>query len=321
MTDPTHVPQRARRGRTQWRRAVLAGVAAAALVTAVHGEGDATKDRLELLLRDDDLGMSHGVNAALAELVATGMPFSASVMFACPWYQEAVEILRDQPQVSVGIHLTLNSEWRHYKWGPVLGGSRVPSLVDAHGHFHTSQADLAAAGPDLGEVRQELQAQIERAVATGLDIDYVDYHMLTALSTPELRAVVEELARHHGLGMSRYFGEPSASLWDVEPRHKLTRLLQVVEQLRPGRPNLVVLHLGVDTPEMRALVDVNYTPDPYRVAQHRSAELAAITSPAFARALVSRGVELVTYRDLVERLGLESMAAPPSTGYSMGDED
>ncbi|MGB6647711.1 MAG: ChbG/HpnK family deacetylase, partial [Bacteroidota bacterium] len=44
--------------------------------------------------------MCHGVNAALEKIVSTGIPFSASVMFACPWYQEGVEILKRAPHVS-----------------------------------------------------------------------------------------------------------------------------------------------------------------------------------------------------------------------------
>jgi predicted glycoside hydrolase/deacetylase ChbG (UPF0249 family) len=308
------------RQRPAWRSIALA-LALATVPLLAGSAGAATAEAsVQLLLRADDIGMNHSVDAAIARLVATGLPFSASVMFACPWYQEAVEILRDQPQVSVGIHLTLNSEWQHYKWGPVLGRSRVPTLVDADGNFHTTEADFAAAHPDLDEVRQELRAQIERALATGLDIDYVDYHMLTALSTPELRAIVEDLAREYGLGMSRYFGEASASLWDVAPERKLTELLRVVDRLRPLRPNLVVLHLALDNPEMKALVDANNPSDPYRVAEHRSAELAAVTSPAFRQALAARSVELLTYRDLVDRLGLDALHAPESSGYSMGDD-
>src|SRR5258708_36697388 len=64
----------------------------------------------EILLRLDDVGMNHSVNSAIARVAGAGIPFSASVMFACPWYQEAVEILRKHPQVAVGVHLTLNSE-------------------------------------------------------------------------------------------------------------------------------------------------------------------------------------------------------------------
>src|SRR5437879_7141307 len=63
-----------------------------------------------LIIRTDDAGFSHSANMALQKLIDTGLPLSASVMFACPWYQETVEILKRHPAVAVGIHLTLNSE-------------------------------------------------------------------------------------------------------------------------------------------------------------------------------------------------------------------
>src|ERR1700744_5217601 len=95
----------------------------------------------KLLLRLDDIGMNHSVNMAVKKRAETGLPFSASVQFACPWYQEAVEILKKYHQVSVGVHLTLTSEWKNYRWGPVTGRTAVPSLVDSDGYFpHTSRA-------------------------------------------------------------------------------------------------------------------------------------------------------------------------------------
>lgn len=278
--------------------------------------------RVELAIRCDDIGMCHTGNTAIRKLVETGIPFSASVMVACPWYLEAAEILRDQPQVSVGIHLTLNSEWQHYKWGPVLGPSQVPSLVDENGHFHATEAAFAAGEPDMGEVEQELRAQIERARRAGLRVDYLDYHMLTAVSTPALREVVEGLAGEYGLGLAMYFDERSASLWDVAPEKKFKTLIDIVGRLLPGRPTLLVMHLGLETPEMSALVDVNNPRDPFRVAQHRQAELDALTSPAFRRAISDRGIRLVTYREIIERHGLAAMARPQGApGYSMDDEE
>ncbi|MDH3745889.1 MAG: ChbG/HpnK family deacetylase, partial [Acidobacteriota bacterium] len=171
----------------------------------------------------------------------------------------------------------------------------------------------------LDEVRSELRAQIERGRKAGLEIDYLDYHMLTAVSTPELRTIVEELAREYGLGLATYFGERSASLWDVAPEKKLSRLLQIVGLLPPDRPNLLVMHLGIENPEMSALVDLNNAADPFRVAIHRQAELEALTSPAFRRAVSETGVRLVTYRDLIARHGLDAMVRPTRAGYSMED--
>jgi predicted glycoside hydrolase/deacetylase ChbG (UPF0249 family) len=270
----------------------------------------------QLVIRCDDVGMSHTVNMAVRELLETGMPFSTSVMITCPWYLEAVEILKANPQIGVGIHLTLNSEWKDYKWGPVLGAAKVPSLVDENGHFYPSEAEFAAADVRLEEVEMELRAQIERALTAGLRVDYLDYHMLTAVSAPELRTIVEKLASEYGLGMSRYFGESSVSIWADAPADKLTSLLRHMRDIQPGL-SMLVIHLGMETPEMSAMVDMNYEADPYRVAIHRQAELDAITSPAFRAVIEEAGIELVTYKNVVSEMGLESMAPPEDlTSYS-----
>ncbi len=117
-----------------------------------------------------------------------------------------------------------------------------------------------------------------------------------------------------------YFNERSASLWDTAPGKKLSTLLDIVGRLLPGRPSLLVMHLGLETPEMSALVDVNNPTDPFRVAQHRQAELEALTSPAFRQAISARGIELVTYRQIIERRRLATMVRPQGApGYSMDD--
>src|SRR3989441_10353550 len=175
--------------------------------TAVFSQAGATaragtSDPVSLIIRSDDAGMSHSVNMALQRLMDSGLPVSVSVMFACPWYQETVEILKRHPQVAVGIHLTLNSEWKHYRWGPVSGREAVPTLVDTAGYFFQSAEALYKNHPDVRQVEKELRAQIERARRSGLKIDYVDYHMGTATRSPEFREVAERLASEFGLGMS-----------------------------------------------------------------------------------------------------------------------
>src|SRR5438128_1672428 len=78
-------------------------------------------DKIPVLIRCDDIGMCHSVNVAAEEVLKKGFPVSMSVMVACPWFTEAVEMLKKYPNVSIGIHLTLNSEWKQYRWGPVSG--------------------------------------------------------------------------------------------------------------------------------------------------------------------------------------------------------
>jgi predicted glycoside hydrolase/deacetylase ChbG (UPF0249 family) len=269
--------------------------------------------RPELLVRIDDIGMNHSVNLALAQLADTKMPLSASVMFACPWYQEAVEILKKNPQISVGVHLVLNSEWKYYRWGPVLGAQAVPTLVDSVGYFLPSSDAFLASHYDLGEVERELTAQVQRATRSGLKIDYVDYHMGTAVATPELRAVVERVATTFNVGISRYFGESPHSMFDTPIARKEVAFHALLDSLTPGAVNLVVVHAAQSTPEMRVLVDMNNptqntTAGEPLMAMHRQAELEMLLK--FARGPDAKRVTLTNYATVIARQGRASMRPP-----------
>jgi predicted glycoside hydrolase/deacetylase ChbG (UPF0249 family) len=274
----------------------------------------ANSEQVDLVIRTDDAGMSHSVNMALERLIATGLPISVSVMFPTPWYQETVEILKRHPEVSVGIHLTLNSEWKNYRWGPVLGRTAVPSLVDADGYFFPSSADLYQNNPDLREVEKELRAQIERARQSGLKIDYVDYHMGTVLRKPEFRDIAERLAKEFGLGMSQYFGETSHDpQYSAAPPAKIDSLLAMIDRLRPP-VNLVVTHVGIDDSELGALLDMNTSGPLPDMSKTRQGEMNALTSQRFKDALKARNVRLLTYRQLIAIQGLQSMRRPVPEG-------
>ena len=254
--------------------------------------------------------MSHSVNMAIERLIATGLPVSVSVMFPTPWYQETVEILKRHPDVSVGIHLTLNSEWKNYRWGPVLGAAAVPTLVDADGYFFSSTDALYQNHPDLKEIEKELRAQINRALKSGLKIDYVDYHMGTAVSHPEYRDVTERLAREFGLGMSGYFGETrhDSQYWAAPPK-KADSLVAIIDRLHP-RFNLVVTHVGLDDSELGALLDMNTANPLPDMSRNRQGELDALSSRRFSEALKEHHILLLTYRQLIAMQGLQSMRRP-----------
>ncbi|HUF28821.1 MAG TPA: ChbG/HpnK family deacetylase [Gemmatimonadaceae bacterium] len=269
-----------------------------------------TPEQVYLLIRSDDFGMSHSVNRALQRLIETGLPVSVSVMFACPWYQETVEILKRHPDVSVGIHLTLNSEWKNYRWGPVLGGGAVPTLVDADGYFFQSGEALYGNDPDLQEIERELRAQIERARRSGLRIDYVDYHMGTVVRRPDVRQLTERLAREFGFGMSGYFGETmqSPQYW-AAPQSKIDSLVAMIGRLQPGFHG-VITHVGIDDAELGALVDMNTDNPLPEMSRNRQGELDALTSRRFREALEARNIRLLTYRQLIEMHGLQAMRRP-----------
>jgi predicted glycoside hydrolase/deacetylase ChbG (UPF0249 family) len=257
-----------------------------------------------VLLRSDDFGMSHSVNLALAEMIKTEIPFNASVMMACPWVQEAADMLQDAPQVAVGIHLTLTSEFEQMKWGPIAGKLAVPSLVDERGYFRASVRDFLLSDYDLKEVEIELRAQIERAMAMKMKVDYLDHHMGIARSTPEIAAVVEKLADEYGLVISRYFDETPSDAWGAPVSDKLKVTLDKLDHLDENRINLFVFHTAAANPEINVLDDLNTTlmTDPVTgesiIGKHRSTELKVFLSPEFKEHL--QGKKLITYKYLKE---------------------
>ena len=280
----------------------------------IHSVLIAQNNPPKLLLRLDDNGMNHSVTMSIQQVAETGIPFSTSVMFACPWYQEAVAVLKKYPKISVGVHLTLNSEWKHYRWGPVLGQMAVASLVDSNGYFLSSSSAFLKIKYKLNEAEQELTAQVERAILSGLPIDYVDYHMGTATSTPELRAIVERIAKKCKLGISRYFGENYQTMFAVSVENKKEEFLKRLAGLSKDKVNLMVMNVAQATPEMNALVDMNnsdqHSDTKPLVAMHRSAELNTLLSMEFQKMVKNGEVKLVTYRDLVKEEGLEKMKSP-----------
>jgi hypothetical protein len=192
----------------------------------------------------------------------------------------------------------------------VLGRTAVPTLVDADGYFFPSSAALYQNKPDVREIERELRAQIERALKSGLKIDYVDYHMGTVVQYPEFRDVTERLAREFALGMSGYFGETmdSPQYWAAPP-NKGDSLVAMLDRLKP-RFNAVITHVGMDGPELGALLDMNTSNPLPEMSKNRQGELDALTSPRFRDAVKARNIRLMTYRQLIDMQGLSAMRRP-----------
>jgi len=269
-------------------------------------------EQIPVLIRCDNIGMCHAVNEAAKKVLETRMPVSMSVMVPCPWFSEAVELLKRYPNVSVGIHLTLNSEWRQYRWGPVSGAQTVPSLVDSVGLFFPTRNLLFAHEPKLSEIETELRAQINKALNAGLKIDYVDYHMGAAVSTPETRAIVEKLASEYKLAISRYYDEDEVLGWYLaSPASKLDSMIVNLKMKLGENPKLMVCHIGLETPEMNALEDVNPN-GPKDMSKHRNAELNALISAEFQKLVHGAKYRLVNYGMLKQEKGLKVMRRPNS---------
>jgi predicted glycoside hydrolase/deacetylase ChbG (UPF0249 family) len=277
------------------------------LSIAGSAQNGSSSEKIPILLRLDDIGMCHSVNMAAKQVLETGMPVSMSVMVPCPWFTEAVEMLKQYKNVSVGIHLVLNSEWKNFRWGPVSGAAAVPSLVDSLGNFFPSRSLLFGNNPRLSEIETELRAQVDRALRAGLKIDYFDYHMGAAMQTLETRAIVEKLAKEYNVAISRYYDEINVEGQYTAPiSSKLDTLTARVRSLQPGGTKLFVFHIGLDSPEMGAMEDLNPF-GPKEMSKHRYAELTALLSPSMQKLLNDPRYRLVNYKMMNEEKGLQSM--------------
>src|SRR6476620_1329819 len=120
-----------------------------------------------LIIHADDLGVSHSENEASIQALEKGAVNSGSIMVPCPWFPEIAAYATAHPDADFGLHLTLTSEWRLYKWGPTLPRDQVPGLVNARGYFYGSVEDVGKHA-SLSEVEHELRSQIERAKEFGI---------------------------------------------------------------------------------------------------------------------------------------------------------
>ncbi|MBO1003954.1 polysaccharide deacetylase family protein [Pseudogracilibacillus auburnensis] len=128
-----------------------------------------------LIIHADDFGMCHATNQAIIQLMNEGAISSTTLMVNCPWSLEAAKAATNNSTFDVGVHLTLTSEWDHYKWGPVNKNGNVHTLVDELGHFPANLEKVAQA--DREQVREEIIVQIETAIKMGIDPTHLDSHM------------------------------------------------------------------------------------------------------------------------------------------------
>jgi predicted glycoside hydrolase/deacetylase ChbG (UPF0249 family) len=158
---------------------------------------DPGKGKKVVVIHEDDVGMTHGANMAFVELSALGTCSSGSVMVPCPWFPEAVDIAKADAGLDLGVHLTLTSEKKPYRWRPLTAPSPAAGLTNELGCFW----------PDVPAVRRhaaaeaveaELRAQIEMALAVGIDVTHLDAHMGTALC-PEFVEIYVRLGRDYKL--------------------------------------------------------------------------------------------------------------------------
>ena len=270
-----------------------------------------------LIVHADDLGMAHSINMASIKGLESGLVSSASIMIPCSWLPEIAAYARTHPGADLGLHLTLTSEWSLYRWGPVLGKERVPSLLDSSGYLYHLENE-AAEHMDVKEAEAEIRAQIARARALGIQPTHLDSHMGTLYQSKALFETLLRVARENKLPVrvsKEWFAAasfmpsmlgPDDVVLDrtisIEPRiapEDWSRFYaDAIKGLQPGVTDMIV-HLAYADEEMKGVAFAH----PDWGAEWRQRDFEFVTSDAFRKLLQENNVKLVTWRDIGKLVG------------------
>jgi predicted glycoside hydrolase/deacetylase ChbG (UPF0249 family) len=264
-----------------------------------------------LIIHADDLAVAHSVDQASFEALDKKTVTSASVMVPCPWLEEVGRYAKSHPEADLGLHLTLTSEWKIYRWGPSESKDKVTSLLDSSGYLWPD-TEPAAKNIRAEEAERELRSQIDRAKAAGIRPSHLDSHMGVLFTRPDLFAVYVKVAHENKLpflaaripGASK---EMLAVLSDkdiildaiemvppeVASKDWKSYYLNVIKNLKPGLTELIV-HLGHDDSELQTVT----LDHPDYGSAWRQRDFEVMSSPEFRKALEENHIILVKWNEL-----------------------
>ena len=275
-----------------------------------------------LVVNADDLGLHLDINRGIERAHGEGIVRSASLSAAGDAFDDALELCRRNPELDVGIHLTLVEE------RPLTDPERLGRLVTAEGRFVSGYAALfprVISGAVSEEtVRRELTAQVERVIEAGIRPSHLDAHQHVHL-LPRVWPVVTDIARRHSIPWIRVprfrpvnAGSPSfvvtalrcaMNVLQHRRRRSLSvgrspdatpalgfaghltrdRILRDLDRIPAGLVSELVTHPGVQSPELEAS---------YRWGFDWDGETAALTDPNLRASLEDAGFRLTTFAEL-----------------------
>ena len=273
------------------------------------------RDSKLLIIHADDLAVAHSQDSASFDALDRNAVTSASVMVPCPWLSEVADYAKSHPDADLGLHLTLSSEWKTYRWGPVASKDTVPSLVEPSGYLWP-EVQPAIQHIKADDAEREIRAQIELATAMGIRPTHLDSHMGVLFERPDLFAVYVKVAHEYKLpflaeltpdvpaalrsllsdkdivldSVVMAFPEVVAADW---PRF----YSNTIRNLKPGVTEMIV-HLGHDDAEMQAVM----VDHPDYGSAWRQRDYNVVTSPEFRKALEDNHIILIKWRDLKKLL-------------------
>jgi predicted glycoside hydrolase/deacetylase ChbG (UPF0249 family) len=268
-----------------------------------------------LIIHADDLAVAHSEDSASLDALDRHAVTSASIMVPCPWLTEVADYAKTHPDADLGLHLTLTSEWKTYRWGPIASKDTVPSLLDSSGYLWPD-VEPAVRNIKADEAEREIRAQIEHAVSMGIHPTHLDSHMGTLFARPDLFAAYVKVAHEYKLpflavrtpdapkDLLSLLSENDIVLDsvviagpEVGATNWKTFYANAIKNLKPGVTEIII-HLGHDDAELQA-VTVDH---PDYGAAWRQRDYDVVTSPEFKKALEENHVILIHWKDLKKLL-------------------
>jgi predicted glycoside hydrolase/deacetylase ChbG (UPF0249 family) len=124
--------------------------------------------RRHVVIHEDDVGRNHSANVAFLKFFEAGYCTAGSVIVPCPWFPDAARIARNNPELDLGVHLTLKSELNGYKWRP-LTGTAANGLTGPDGFFWDNVPGVRQNARHEA-VERELRTQVQAALDAGIDV-------------------------------------------------------------------------------------------------------------------------------------------------------
>lgn len=237
---------------------------------------------------------------------------SASIMVPCPWFPEIARYAVENRDKDFGLHLTLTSEWKHYKWGPVTLSEEVKSLVKKKGYFY-AETDTMGVQASADAVRMELTSQVEKALHFGIDVTHFDAHMFGAMR-PKFLSTYVQLGRNYQVPVlltkeqveyldiplvesdvvvdALLFSMPEHLDGDFDAFYSETLM-----NIKPGL-NCLLLHAAFDDTEMNAVTKDH----PDWGAAWRQADFDFFSSEKCKKLLEDNAIQLVTWREIRDKV-------------------
>ncbi|WP_413525815.1 ChbG/HpnK family deacetylase [Latilactobacillus curvatus] len=143
-----------------------------------------------IIIESDDFGMTIPISRAIITGLKTGVISTTNAQVTSPHFEMSAALAQQHGITAMGLHLVLDKD------RPISQPLTIPSLVNPAGFCHAYQT--LQTHPEqlaIADVKREFQAQIDRFLASGLQLTHLTSHHFVATLTPEIYAIVLELAQ------------------------------------------------------------------------------------------------------------------------------